>query len=78
MEGIYATGGIFFLFCFEDVPFGGVIYLISTRMPGEVTVCDSGLCCCVPCLSSANVSLCLLILHKRSRLHSVLDYNNSL
>ena len=39
------------------------IYLVFTRMPGGVTVCDSGLCCCVPCLSSAIKSLCLVI-HK--------------
>ena len=35
-------------------------YLVFTRMPGGVTVGDSGLCCCVPCLSSAIISLCLL------------------
>ena len=29
-------------------------------MPGGVTVGDSSLCCCVPCLSSAITSLCLL------------------
>ena len=27
-----------------------------TRMPGGVTVGDSGLCCCVPCLSNALTS----------------------
>ena len=46
---------------FEDVPLVGFIYLVFTRTPGGVTVGDSGLCCCVPCLSSAVISLCLLI-----------------
>ena len=52
-----------FLFCFfvEDVPVVVFMFLVFTRMPGGVTVGDSGLCCCVPCLSSAIVSLCLLI-----------------
>ena len=31
-----------------------------TSIPGGVTVGDSGLCCCVPCLLSAIHSLCLL------------------
>ena len=39
-------------------------------MPGGLSVGDSALYCCVPCLSSAIISLCLLILHKRSRPHS--------
>ena len=52
------------------------LYLVARQV--GVTLGDSGLCCCVPCLSSAVVSLCLLILHKRSRPHSVSDYNNSL
>ena len=38
------------------------IYLVFTRMPGGITVSDSGLCCCVPCLSGAINSLCLLSL----------------
>ena len=42
---------------FEDVPLVGFIYLVFTRMPGRVTVSYSGLCCCVPCLSSAIISL---------------------
>ena len=63
---------------FEDVPLVEFIYLVFTRTPGGVTVGDSGLCCCVPCLSSAIISLCLLILHERSRPHSVSDQNNSL
>ena len=37
------------------------VYLVFTRMPGGVTVGDSGLRCCVPCLSSATIFLCLLI-----------------
>ena len=47
---------------FEDVPLVEFIYLVFTRKPGGVTVGDSGLCCCIPCLSSAIISLCLLIL----------------
>ena len=38
------------------------IYLVFTRTPGGVIVGDSGLCCCVPCLSSSIISLCSLIL----------------
>ena len=38
---------------FEDVPLVEFIYLVFTRMPGGATVGDSGLCCCVPCLSNA-------------------------
>ena len=63
---------------FEDVPLVGFMYLVFTRMPGGVAVGDSGLCRCVPCLSSAIISLCLLILQKGSRPHSVSDHNNSL
>ena len=37
------------------------IYLVFTRMPGGVTVGDSGLCCCVPCLLNAMNSLRLMI-----------------
>ena len=37
------------------------ICLVFTRTPGGLTVGDSGLCCCVPCLSSAIISLCLLV-----------------
>ena len=79
MEGTYATGGTFlFFFFFEDVPLVEFRYLVFTRTPGGVTVGDSGLGCCVPCLSSAIISLRLLILHRRSRPHSVSDDNNSL
>ena len=46
----------------EDVPLVEFIYVVSTRMPVGVTVGDSGLCCCVPCLSSAIISLCLSII----------------
>ena len=53
MEGVYATGGILSWGC-TLVEF---IYLIFTRMPGGVTVGDLGLCCCVPCPSSAIISL---------------------
>ena len=41
---------------FEDVPLVEFMYLVFTHMPGGVTVGDSGLCCCVPCLSSAITS----------------------
>ena len=34
----------------EDVPLMEFIYLVFSHMPGGVTVGDSGLCCCVPCL----------------------------
>ena len=33
--------------CFEDVPLVEFVYLVFTRMPGGVTVGDSGLCVCV-------------------------------
>ena len=46
---------------FEDVPLVEVIYLVFTRTPGGVTIGDSGFCCFVPCLSSAIISLRLLI-----------------
>ena len=70
-EDVYAPGGVLLWWC----TFAGVyIPCVYTRMPGGVTVCGSGLCCCVPCLSSAIISLCLLILHDRSRPHSVSDY----
>ena len=41
---------------FEDVPLVEFMYLVFTRMLGGVTVGDSGLCCRVPCLSSAFIS----------------------
>ena len=53
--------GVSFCFCFEDVPLVEFIYLVFTRTPGGVTIGDSGVCCCVPCLSSAIISLRLLI-----------------
>ena len=42
--------------------FPSTFYLVMTRTPGGVTVGDSGLCCCAPCLSSAINSLCLSLL----------------
>ena len=42
---------------FEDAPLVELMYLVFTRMSGGGTVGDSGLCGCVPCLSSAIVSL---------------------
>ena len=36
------------------------IYIAFTCMPGGVTVDDSGLCCCFPCLLSAVNSLCVI------------------
>ena len=50
-------GHSFFWFCFEHVPLVEFLYLVFTRTPGGVTVGDSGPCCCVPCLSSAIISL---------------------
>ena len=41
-----------------DVPLVELMYLVFTRMPG---VGDSGLCCCVPCLLSASISLCMRV-----------------
>ena len=46
---------------FEDVPLVKCMHLVFTRMPGGVTVGDSGLCCCVvnesafqfPCLCNS-------------------------
>ena len=38
-----------------------LLHLLFTHMPGGVTVGDSVLYGCVPCLSSAFISLCLLI-----------------
>ena len=63
---------------FKDAPLVEFMYLVFTRTPGGGTAGDSGLCCCVPCLSSAIISLFFGILHKRSRPHSVSDDNNSL
>ena len=56
MEGVYMPLGASF---FKDVPLVEFIYLVFTRTPGGVVVGDSGLCC-VPCLSSAIISLCFL------------------
>ena len=72
---VYMPLGASFL---EDVPLVEFIYVVFTRMPGGVTVSDSGLCCCAPCMSSAVTSLCLLILHRHSRPYSVSHYNSSL
>ena len=43
-----------------DVLLVELMYVVFTRMLGGVTVGESGICCCVPCLSSATISLCLL------------------
>ena len=48
------------------------MYPVFICMPSGVTVRDSGLCCCVPCLLSAINSLCLMIFHL-----SVNDGNNN-
>ena len=55
-------------FFFEDVFLVAFICLVFIRMQDGVTVGDSGLCCCVPRLSSAVISQ-----RKRCRPHSVLD-----
>ena len=47
---------------YEDVLLMEFIYLVFTHTTDGVTVGDSGFCCCVPCLSSAIISLRLLIL----------------
>ena len=50
---------------FEEVPLVEFLYTVFTGLLGGVSVGDSGLCCCVPCLLSAiNNSLGLLILSK--------------
>ena len=56
VEGMYmyAIRGILS----EDVPSVEFTYHVFTCTPGGVTVGDSGLCCCVPCLSSVMVSYC--------------------
>ena len=43
----------------EDVHLVKFTYRVSTRMPSEVTVDESGRCCRVSCLSSAIISICL-------------------
>ena len=53
------------------------MFVVFTRVPGGLIVGDSGLCCRVPCLSSAFIFVCLLRLYRRSRPHSVSDYNLS-
>ena len=54
---------------FEDVPLVEFMYLVFTCMPGGVTIGDSGLLLLYELL-------CLLILHRHLRPHSVSDYNN--
>ena len=46
---------------FGDVSLVEFKYRVFTRTPGGVTLGDSSLCCCVPCLSSAIIPLRLLI-----------------
>ena len=48
----------FFFFFFEDARLLEFIYLVFTRTPVGLTIGNSCLCCCVPCLSSAIISLC--------------------
>ena len=36
----------------EGLPLVEFMYTVFTRMPGGVTLGDSGFCCCVPCLIS--------------------------
>ena len=61
-----------------DVPLVKFMYLVVTHMPGGVTMGDSGLCCCVPCLLCTIISLGLVLLNRRSRPHSVSDYCSNL
>ena len=60
IEGIYALGmgwgGGWEASIFENVPFVMFMYPVFTCIPSVVTVGDSGLCCCVPCLLSAITS----------------------
>ena len=46
----------------EVVPLVEFIHIVFTRKSGAVIVGDSGLFCCVPCLSSAIISLRSVIL----------------
>ena len=57
MEGIYATGGIFCLLLSRMYFWWSLcsLYLLACQV--ELPKGDSGLCCCVPCLSSAIISL---------------------
>ena len=71
----WITGGILLWGC----TLGGVyIPCIYSHASWSYRRRFRSLCCCVPCLSSAIMSLCLLILHKHCRPHSVSDYINSL
>ena len=47
--------GILFV---ENVPLVEFTYPAFTHVPGGVTIVDSGLCCCVPCLMNAINYLC--------------------
>ena len=42
----------------KDVPLAEFMYFVFTCMPGVVTIGNSDLCCRVPCLSNALISLC--------------------
>ena len=57
----------------KDVPLVEFMHIVLTHMPGEITAGESGLCHCVPCLSSAIISLCLFILRQHSRCCPVSD-----
>ena len=60
----------------EGVALVEFIYLVFTGVPGRLTVGDSGLCRCVPCLSTAIISitsLCLLVSVKHCRLCPCLE-----
>ena len=68
---------MFHLQMVEDVPLAEFLYLAFTSMPGGVILGSSGLSCCVPCLSSAIISPCLVIPRRRSRPHSVSDFKRT-
>ena len=67
MVSVHVKPNVSFFVCvfsfFEDGPLVEFIYLVFTRTAGGVAAGDSGLCCCVPCLSSAIISPYLLTFH---------------
>ena len=52
----------------KDVPLAEFMYFVFTCMPGVVTIGNSDLCCRVPCLSNALISLCWFLSHSEYHL----------